>query len=91
MPDLEENRVILHENPDANDFEGVDLEGKIALISRGESAFVDKTLNAQEEGAVGVIIYNNVSGYISMASSDEINIPQLGILQSTGMELIKVI
>ncbi|WP_245755934.1 S8 family serine peptidase [Halobacillus alkaliphilus] len=75
------------ENPEANDFEGVDLEGKIALISRGESAFVDKTLNAQEEGAVGVIIYNNVSGYISMASSDEINIPQLGILKATGLEL----
>ncbi|WP_456273195.1 S8 family serine peptidase [Bacillus sp. AK031] len=73
--------------PDANDFEGVDLEGKIAFIQRGESAFVDKTLNAQERGAVGVIIYNNVSGYISMASSAEITIPQLAILKSTGEEL----
>ncbi|ASF40752.1 hypothetical protein CEH05_16955 [Halobacillus halophilus] len=74
-------------NPNANDFEGIDLEGKIALISRGESTFVSKTLNAQEEGAVAAIIYNNVSGYISMASSSEINIPQLGILQSTGQEM----
>ncbi|MGF2617982.1 S8 family serine peptidase [Rossellomorea vietnamensis] len=73
--------------PDANDFEGVDVEGKIALIQRGESAFVDKTLNAQERGAIGVIIYNNVSGYISMASSGEINIPQLAILKTTGDEL----
>ncbi|MBU9712188.1 S8 family serine peptidase [Evansella tamaricis] len=44
------------------DFEGKDLEGKIALISRGEFAFVDKAENAKNAGAVGAIIYNNVAG-----------------------------
>ncbi|MBT2680296.1 S8 family serine peptidase [Bacillus sp. ISL-35] len=44
------------------DFEGKDLEGKIALISRGEFAFVDKAENAKNAGAVGAIIFNNVAG-----------------------------
>ncbi|TMW71902.1 peptidase S8 [Alteribacter natronophilus] len=44
------------------DFEEKDLEGKIALISRGDFAFVDKAANAKNAGAVGAIIYNNVAG-----------------------------
>ncbi|WP_053361630.1 S8 family serine peptidase [Bacillus sp. FJAT-27251] len=44
------------------DFAGKDLKGKIALISRGEFAFVDKAANAKAAGAVGAIIYNNVAG-----------------------------
>ena len=35
-----------------------DLTGKIALIQRGECAFVDKWALAEENGAVGVILYN---------------------------------
>ncbi|MBM6616565.1 S8 family serine peptidase [Bacillus suaedaesalsae] len=46
----------------ANDFEGKDLTGKIALISRGNFAFVDKATNAKNAGAVGAIIYNNIAG-----------------------------
>ncbi|MFE8700708.1 S8 family serine peptidase [Cytobacillus sp. FJAT-54145] len=46
----------------AADFEGKDLEGKIALISRGGFAFVDKAENAKNAGAVGAIIFNNVEG-----------------------------
>ncbi|MCH1625166.1 S8 family serine peptidase [Fredinandcohnia sp. SECRCQ15] len=45
-----------------SDFEGKDLTGKIALISRGDFAFVDKATNAKKAGAVGAIIYNNVAG-----------------------------
>ncbi len=45
-----------------SDFEGKDLTGKIALISRGEFAFVDKATNAKNAGAVGAIIFNNVAG-----------------------------
>lgn len=46
----------------ASDFVGKDLTGKIALISRGDFAFVDKAQNAKNAGAVGAIIYNNVAG-----------------------------
>lgn len=44
------------------DFEGKDVKGKIALMSRGEFAFVDKAENAKKAGAVGAIIFNNVAG-----------------------------
>lgn len=46
------------------DFEGKDVEGKIALISRGDLPFVDKAENAKHAGAIGAIIYNNVAGEI---------------------------
>jgi minor extracellular serine protease Vpr len=38
------------------------LTGKIALISRGTCTFSTKIRNAQDAGAVGVIIVNNVCG-----------------------------
>jgi hypothetical protein len=38
------------------------LAGKIALIDRGTCAFVDKVKNAQNAGAIGVIIADNVAG-----------------------------
>ncbi|HSK15898.1 MAG TPA: M14 family zinc carboxypeptidase, partial [Gaiellaceae bacterium] len=36
--------------------------GAIALVDRGECTFAAKTLNAQNAGAVAVVIVNNVSG-----------------------------
>ncbi|MBT2687642.1 S8 family serine peptidase [Bacillus sp. ISL-47] len=44
------------------DFEGKDVAGKIALISRGVYPFVDKASAAKAAGAVGAIIYNNIAG-----------------------------
>ena len=41
---------------------GGDLTGKIAVIRRGECEFGFKALSAQNEGAIAVIMVNNVSG-----------------------------
>ena len=41
------------------DFESIDVEGKIALVGRGEISFEDKETNAAENGAIGVVVYNN--------------------------------
>lgn len=38
------------------------LTGKIALISRGACTFSEKILNAQNAGAVAVLVVNNVAG-----------------------------
>lgn len=46
------------------DFAGLDLTGKIALIMRGQYNFVDKAANAAAVGAVGAIIFNNAAGDI---------------------------
>ena len=45
-----------------SDFDGIDVEGKIALIARGSIAFVDKIENARANGAVGTIIHNFAGG-----------------------------
>lgn len=79
------------EDPEANDFEGLDLEGKIALIQRGGGAgFVDKTLNAQKHGADAVVIFNNQdSGYSNMASDPAVEIPQVFILKEHGEDIVQ--
>ncbi|MGL5712814.1 MAG: PA domain-containing protein [Paraclostridium sp.] len=38
------------------------LDGKIALIQRGSFSFAEKAKNAYANGAIGVVIYNNVDG-----------------------------
>lgn len=49
---------------EVKDFEGLDLTGKIALISRGAIAFVEKAENAANAGAEGAIIFNHQEGEI---------------------------
>ncbi|MFC4025009.1 S8 family serine peptidase [Oceanobacillus longus] len=73
------------------DFEGKDIEGKYALIVRGEIAFTEKALNAQDAGAAGVVIYNNTDGIINMATDPSITIPQLFMLKSDGDSLAEAI
>lgn len=71
-----------------SDFEGKDLSGKIALIQRGEIAFVDKQLNAQAAGAKAVIVYNNGNdGYLNMASDPSMTIPAMFISKEDGEKL----
>ncbi|MEF3245117.1 MAG: S8 family serine peptidase [Caldisericaceae bacterium] len=55
------------------DFKGLDVKGKIALIERGEIYFGDKDLNAKDSGAIGVIVYNNVPGMpdVTLVSQDQ--------------------
>ena len=65
------------------------MSGRIALIDRGNCNFVVKTKNAQNAGAVGVIIANNVSpGVIQMGGGDAtITIPSLMISLADGTTL----
>ena len=47
--------------------------GKIVLVKRGTTTFEDKVRVAlKEKGAAGIIIYNNVSGIISMAVGEDV-------------------
>ena len=52
------------------DYTGLDLNGKIALVRRGDNTFEEKALIAEAQGAAGIIIYNNVSGEIKMNVGD---------------------
>ena len=65
---------------------GAEVSGKIALIDRGSCAFVDKAQNAENAGAIGVIIVNNVSpGVITMGGADPgLSIPSVMITLNDG-------
>jgi minor extracellular serine protease Vpr len=55
---------------------GTDLSGKIALISRGVCSFSAKIRNAQDAGAVAVLVVNNIAGDgIGMAQDGTPNQP----------------
>ncbi len=60
-----------------------DVNGKIAMIDRGDCTFVTKTQNAQDAGAIACIICNNVAGSpVTMAgNSTTINIPVVMLSQ----------
>ncbi len=59
---------------------GNDIEGKVALIDRGGCEFGFKALQAQNQGAIGVIICNFEDGIIGMApgaSGAQVEIPTI--------------
>ena len=66
------------------------LTGKIVLIERGSCSFVEKILNAQNGGAKGVVIFDNVitNDLILMGGDDNtITIPAIAIRKSEGEAL----
>ena len=60
--------------------------GKIALVSRGACAFEIKAKNAENAGAIGVIIANNTGGTISMADDATVvaSIPTVSVSLADG-------
>lgn len=76
--------------PDAeptNPFADMDFTGKAVLIDRGACAFTEKVLNAQERGAVLVLIANNNDdgSPAPMGGSDaSVTIPSVGINFAAG-------
>jgi hypothetical protein len=54
------------------ELEGSGLAGTMVLIQRGTCEFGTKALHAQNAGALGVIVYNNVAGdAIGMAAGSD--------------------
>ena len=64
------------------------VRGKVVVISRGTCGFAVKVKNAQNAGAVAVLLANNVAGAIAPGGSDpSITIPSAGITQDEGNAL----
>ena len=65
---------------------GTNATGKIAVIRRGDCTFVSKVKNAQDSGAIGVIMMNNVDGApVPMGGTDaSITIPSVMISKTDG-------
>jgi hypothetical protein len=61
------------------------VHGKVALVYRGVCPFTQKVKNAQNAGAVGVLLANNQAGIQPPGGSDStIVIPAVGISQADG-------
>jgi subtilisin family serine protease len=65
------------------------LAGSIALIRRGTCGFHVKSLNAQNAGAIGVVIYNNVAGRqsITVAGQPPVTVPVVSISDTDGVAI----
>lgn len=73
----------------SSDYSEDNYAGKIVLVKRGITTFEDKVRIAlKEKGAAGIIIYNNVSGTISMSVGADIG-AVCSISQDEGEKLAK--
>jgi subtilisin family serine protease len=64
------------------------VSGNFALIERGDTNFAQKTTLAQNAGAVGVAIYNNVPGDFSGTLGSAGNwVPVVSLSQADGLQL----
>ncbi|MEZ4875409.1 MAG: M36 family metallopeptidase [Flavobacteriaceae bacterium] len=89
--------VLYDDNAGADDTDGCEaavnggaINGKIVIIRRGNCPFVDKVVNAENAGAVAVIVVNNASGSpITMGGTDPgIGIPSVMVSQNDGEAII---
>ncbi|PKK39147.1 hypothetical protein ABB02_01379 [Clostridiaceae bacterium JG1575] len=74
----------------AKDFEGKELDGKAALIQRGETTFKEKVLEAEKNGAAATVIYNHEAGgedVIAMSVQGNKK-PALSVPRSFALELL---
>ena len=71
---------------------GAAISGNIAIVYRGSCNFSTKALNAQNAGALAVIVVNNASGpAVGMASGDDgdqVTIPSFMLSQADGQAII---
>lgn len=68
-------------------YSSIDVNGKIALVRRGDNTFEDKARIAKNNGAVACIIYNNIDGDILMSMGKDDHIPTISISKDDGTVL----
>ncbi|MBH0156886.1 S8 family serine peptidase [Fictibacillus sp. 5RED26] len=72
----------------ATDYTGKDLNGKIALIARGETTLNEKVTLAKQNGAVAVLLYNNVDGVIEANLGESTTfIPSFSLTKAAGEKI----
>lgn len=89
--------LIATPNLDGTPGVGQDFTGKIVVVSRGSFAFTVKAKNAQDAGAIGVIIYNSVAGgglftpgdvFAPGGGDPAVTIPVFGIAHASGLVIV---
>lgn len=71
------------------DYDGVDVNGKVALIQRGVCTYTEKQRIAAEHGAVAAIVFNNVDGELNgtLGDAEAGMIPTAGVSKRVGEQL----
>ena len=64
--------------------------GAIAIVNRGSCAFVDQVVNAQNAGAVAVVVVNNVAGspITLTGTAPGVTIPSVMVSQVDGLTIL---
>ena len=70
------------------DFAGLDLTGKVALVARGDLNFDVKAANAAAVGAIAIIIYNNTDEGLYYASLQTHTIPVITITKADAQTML---
>ena len=71
------------------DLAGLMIEGRIALIARGEISFQEKADNARKAGAAAMLVYNNEEGALRMGLENR-ELPAASISKEDGEYLISL-
>ena len=72
------------------EFGEVNVEGKIALVQRGNISFTEKCENAKTAGAVACLVYNNEPGVIRMdLNNSPVDIPCASITMLSGAYILE--
>ena len=80
------NYAVVPNNGEAADYTGLEVNGKIALVSRGGITYQEKKEAAKKAGAIGMLVYNNEPGMLYM-QLDEYDLPTAFISQADGKYL----
>ncbi len=71
----------------AEDFADIDVQGKVAVISRGEITFEEKVANAANAGASAAVVYDNQPGTLISMAIETKTIPAVFVSQEAGAAL----
>lgn len=69
----------------AEDFAGINVTGKVALVRRGENTFAEKADNAAAAGAAALIIWNNKR---SAMQTTALSLPACAVMPAAGEQLL---
>ncbi|KIL43014.1 cell wall-binding repeat-containing protein [Jeotgalibacillus campisalis] len=72
------------------DYSGIDVKGKVVVVERGGLPFVDKTVNAANAGAAGIIVYNSTSP-VFYKDQGGWDIPFMKVERAAGLDLEAVL
>ena len=81
--------VVVPNAGETKDYAGLNVKGKIALVSRGSVEYNVKKNAAKEAGAIGILVYNNEPGMLYM-QLDSYDLPSAFISQTDGKALAAV-